>query len=114
MWQATDMFIEVNTGDEKQKSGVSLDSADQFIEDCRSEYGLPIEGLMCIPPAADEPSLHFALLRQLAARNGLTALSMGMSRDYEVAVAFGATHVRVGDCYTRSASWCCFSASPAD
>ena len=89
-------FIEVNTGDEKQKSGVSLDSADQFIEDCRSEYGLPIEGLMCIPPAADEPSLHFALLRQLAARNGLTALSMGMSRDYEVAVAFGATHVRVG------------------
>ena len=89
-------FIEVNTGDEKQKSGVSLDSADQFIEDCRSEYGLPIAGLMCIPPAEDEPSLHFALLRQLAVRNGLTALSMGMSRDYEVAVTFGATHVRVG------------------
>lgn len=89
-------FIEVNTGDEKQKSGVSLDSADQFIENCRSEYGLPVAGLMCIPPAEDEPSLHFALLRQLAARNGLTALSMGMSRDYEVAVAFGATHVRVG------------------
>ncbi len=91
-----DCFIEVNTGDEKQKSGVSLDSADQFIEDCRAEYGLPIAGLMCIPPAEDEPSLHFALLRQLAVRNGLTALSMGMSRDYEVAVAFGATHVRVG------------------
>ena len=89
-------FIEVNTGDEKQKSGVSLDSADQFIKDCRSEYGLPIAGLMCIPPAEGEPSLHFALLRQLAVRNGLTALSMGMSRDYEVAVAFGATHVRVG------------------
>ena len=89
-------FIEVNTGDESQKSGVSLDGADQFIEDCRSDYGLPIAGLMCIPPAEDEPSLHFALLRQLAVRNGLTALSMGMSRDYEVAVAFGATHVRVG------------------
>ena len=89
-------LIEINTGDEKQKSGVSLDSADQFIEDCRSEYGLPIAGLMCIPPAEDEPSLHFALLRQLAERNGLTALSMGMSRDFEVAVAFGATHVRVG------------------
>jgi pyridoxal phosphate enzyme (YggS family) len=89
-------FIEVNTGDEKQKSGVSLDGADQFIEECRSEYGLPIAGLMCIPPAEDEPSLHFALLRQLAVRNELAALSMGMSRDYEVSVAFGATHVRVG------------------
>ncbi len=89
-------FIEVNTGDEKQKSGVSLDNADQFIEECRSEYGIPVAGLMCIPPAEDEPSLHFALLRQLAERNGLSALSMGMSRDYEVAVAFGATHVRVG------------------
>jgi len=89
-------FIEVNTGNEKQKSGVSLDSVDRFIEDCRSEYGLPITGLMCIPPSKEEPSLHFALLRQLAVRNGLTALSMGMSRDFEVAVAFGATHIRVG------------------
>ena len=89
-------FIEVNTGDEPQKSGVPLDQADQFINDCRSEYGLPVEGLMCIPPADDEPSLHFALLRQMAVRHGLTALSMGMSRDFEVAVAFGATHVRVG------------------
>ncbi len=89
-------FIEVNTGDEPQKSGVLLDSADHFIESCLTEYALPITGLMCIPPAAEEPSLHFALLSQIAARHGLGALSMGMSADFEIAVAFGATHVRVG------------------
>ena len=90
-------FIEVNTGNEKQKSGVMLDQADSFIDNCVAEYGLPIMGLMCIPPASEEPSLHFALLRDMAMRHGLSNLSMGMSADYEVAVAFGATHVRVGN-----------------
>ena len=89
-------FIEVNTGDEPQKSGISLEQVDKFVDRCKFEYNLPIAGLMCIPPAGDEPSLHFALLRQIAARHGLDMLSMGMSRDYEVAVTFGATHVRVG------------------
>ncbi len=89
-------FIEVNTGNEPQKSGVLLDQADQFIASCLGEFALPITGLMCIPPAAEEPSLHFALLGQIAARHGLDALSMGMSADFEIAIAFGATHVRVG------------------
>ncbi len=89
-------FIEVNTGNEPQKSGVMLDQADHFIDSCLSEFALPITGLMCIPPAAEEPSLHFALLGQIAARHGLDDLSTGMSADFEIAVAFGATHVRVG------------------
>jgi uncharacterized pyridoxal phosphate-containing UPF0001 family protein len=72
------------------------DEADDFIEGCRTEYGLPITGLMCIPPVDEEPSLHFALLREMARRNGLAQLSMGMSSDYRVAIAFGATLVRVG------------------
>ena len=89
-------FIEVNTGDEPQKSGILLDHADHFIDSCVREYALPISGLMCIPPAAEEPALHFALLSQIAARHGLAGLSMGMSADFEIAVAFGASHVRVG------------------
>ena len=91
-----DCFIEVNTGAEEQKAGVLPGAADAFIERCRKEFELPVRGLMCIPPASEEPSLHFALLREIAQRNGLAGLSMGMSADYQVAIAFGATHVRVG------------------
>ena len=89
-------FIQVNTGEEPQKGGVAPEAADAFIAECRDGLGLPVTGLMCIPPVDDEPSLHFALLREIARRNGLDGLSMGMSADFEVAVAFGATHVRVG------------------
>ncbi|MDH5556602.1 MAG: YggS family pyridoxal phosphate-dependent enzyme [Alphaproteobacteria bacterium] len=91
-----DCFIQVNTGAEPQKAGVLPEEADAFIESCRKEFGLPIKGLMCIPPLDEEPSLHFALLREIARRNDLTELSMGMSGDYPVAIAFGATLVRVG------------------
>ncbi len=91
-----DCLIQVNTGAEAQKAGVMPDEADDFIESCREEYGLPVKGLMCIPPVDEEPSLHFALLREMARRNGLADLSMGMSSDYQVAIAFGATLVRVG------------------
>jgi pyridoxal phosphate enzyme (YggS family) len=93
--RAPDMFIQVNTGEEAQKAGVIPTDADQFIADCLA-MGLPIKGLMVIPPVDEEPSLHFALLRKIAVRNGLTGLSMGMSSDFERAVALGATHVRVG------------------
>jgi PLP dependent protein len=89
-------FVQVNTGEEAQKAGVWPADADRFIEACRDELGLPVAGLMAIPPEDEEPSLHFALLAKIAARNGLAKLSMGMSADYEVAVQFGATHVRVG------------------
>ncbi|MEM8630718.1 MAG: YggS family pyridoxal phosphate-dependent enzyme [Pseudomonadota bacterium] len=89
------LFIQVNTGEEPQKAGVLPDAADAFVEDCRG-LGLPIAGLMCLPPAQEEPTLHFALLAKIAARNGLTGLSMGMSGDFERAIAQGATHVRVG------------------
>lgn len=89
-------FVQVNTGAEPQKAGVLPSDADAFIELCRDECGLPVEGLMCIPPADEEPSLHFALLREIAARNDIPGLSMGMSGDYPVAIAFGATAVRVG------------------
>jgi pyridoxal phosphate enzyme (YggS family) len=91
-----DCLIQVNTGAEAQKAGVMPDEADDLIESCRMKYGLPITGLMCIPPVDEEPSLHFALLRDMARRNGLAQLSMGMSSDYRVAIAFGATLVRVG------------------
>ena len=91
-----DCYVQVNTGAEPQKAGVMPDEADEFIEACKVEYGLPVKGLMCIPPVEEEPSLHFALLREIARRNGLTELSMGMSGDYPVAIAFGATLVRVG------------------
>ncbi|MDF2781321.1 MAG: alanine racemase [Geminicoccaceae bacterium] len=89
-------FVQVNTGEEAQKAGVWPADADRFIEACRDEFGLPVAGLMAIPPEDEEPSLHFALLAKIAARNGLAMLSMGMSADFEVAVQFGATHVRVG------------------
>ena len=91
-----DCFIQVNTGAEAQKTGILPGAADAFIETCRKEFDLPVKGLMCIPPVGEEPSLHFALLREIARRNGLAGLSMGMSADYPVAIAFGATHVRIG------------------
>ena len=89
-------FIEVNTGEEPQKAGVLPSDADAFIADCRDRLGLAVIGLMCIPPEHEEPALHFALLREIARRNGLDQLSMGMSADFETAIRFGATHVRVG------------------
>ncbi len=89
-------FIQVNTGEELQKAGVWPGEADAFVRLCRDELQLPVTGLMAIPPFDEEPSPHFALLARIAARNGLDQLSMGMSADYEIAVQFGATHVRVG------------------
>ena len=93
--KAPDMFIQINTGEEEQKSGIIPSEADQFISDCIS-LDLPIKGLMVIPPIHEEPSLHFGLLRKIAHRNGLEGLSMGMSSDFESAIAMGATHIRVG------------------
>ena len=90
-----DLFVQVNTGEEEQKAGVLPAEADAFVKQCR-DLDLPVVGLMCIPPVDEEPSLHFALLRKIAARNGVDGLSMGMSGDFERAVALGATHVRVG------------------
>jgi pyridoxal phosphate enzyme (YggS family) len=90
------LFVQVNTGAEPQKAGVLPEEADAFIARCRGEFGLAIEGLMCIPPFEEAPAPHFALLAKIAARNGLAQLSMGMSADFATAVAFGATHVRVG------------------
>ncbi len=90
------LFVQVNTGEEPQKAGIAPGEADAFIAACRDTHGLSIDGLMCIPPVDEEPSPHFALLAKIAARNRLARLSMGMSADFEVAVAFGATHVRVG------------------
>lgn len=91
-----DCLIQVNTGEEPQKAGMLPADVDAFITLCVEDYGLPIKGLMCIPPIEEEPSLHFALLSEIACRNDLSTLSMGMSADYEVAVRFGATLVRVG------------------
>jgi PLP dependent protein len=90
------LYVEINTGEEPQKAGVAPGEADAFIARCRSEFGLPLEGLMCIPPADEPPGPHFALTAKLAARNGLAKLSMGMSADFETAIRFGATSVRVG------------------
>jgi hypothetical protein len=90
------LYVEVNTGKEPQKAGVAPDEADAFIARCRTEFGLTLEGLMCIPPADEPPGPHFALTAKLAARNGLARLSMGMSADFETAIRFGATSVRVG------------------
>jgi uncharacterized pyridoxal phosphate-containing UPF0001 family protein len=95
MGHCPDLFVQVNTGEEPQKAGVMPDDVDTFVATCR-DIDLPIAGLMCIPPVAEEPSLHFALLAKMAERNGLTGLSMGMSGDFESAIALGATHVRVG------------------
>ncbi len=89
-------LVQVNTGEEEQKAGVVPGEADALIALSRDELGLPVEGLMCIPPLDEEPALHFALLREIARRNGLKSLSMGMSADFETAIRFGATHVRVG------------------
>lgn len=89
------LFVQVNTGEEPQKSGVLPSDADGFIEQCR-KMDLPIEGLMVIPPVDEEPALHFALLAKIAKRNGLHGLSMGMSSDFETAIKLGATHIRVG------------------
>lgn len=91
-----DCLIQVNTGEEPQKAGILPDQADGFVAECRDRFGLPVGGLMCIPPLDEEPSLHFALLGEIARRNGLDGLSMGMSDDFDVAVRFGATIIRVG------------------
>src|SRR5208282_5384738 len=90
------LFVEINTGAEPQKGGVAPQDADKFLAACRERHGLAISGLMCIPPADEAPAPHFALTAKIARRNGLKLLSMGMSADFQTAVAFGATHVRVG------------------
>ena len=90
------LLVQVNTGEEPQKGGVMPADADAFIAVCRERWGLTLDGLMCIPPADEPPSPHFALLNKIAARNGLKTLSMGMSADFEPAIQLGATHVRVG------------------
>lgn len=90
-----ELFVQVNTGEEPQKAGILPGEADGFVAECRG-MDLPLAGMMCIPPVDEEPALHFGLLRKIAERNGLAGLSMGMSADFETAVALGATHVRVG------------------
>lgn len=89
-------LIEVNTGEEPQKAGIAPADVESFLADCRNRLGLPVTGLMCIPPVDEEPAMHFALLSDMARRLGLAEISMGMSGDYETAIRFGATHVRVG------------------
>ena len=93
--KSPEIFIQINTGEEEQKAGVIPANADQFISDCLA-LDLPIKGLMVIPPINEEPALHFALLRKIALRNGINGLSMGMSNDFESAIALGATHIRIG------------------
>lgn len=90
------LFVQVNTGQEPQKAGIAPDVAVDFVRRCRERHGLPIAGLMCIPPAQDDPGPHFTLLARLAGQCGVASISMGMSGDYETAIAHGATHVRVG------------------
>jgi PLP dependent protein len=90
-----DLFVQINTGKEPQKAGIMPEDADDFIASCRA-MDLPVRGVMCIPPVEETPALHFALLAKIAQRNGLSGLSMGMSADFEMAIGFGATHVRVG------------------
>jgi len=94
--RAPRLYVQVNTGEEPQKAGVAPAEADAFVSACRTTFGLAMEGLMCIPPVGEPPGPHFALLGKIAARNGLAKLSMGMSDDFETAVRFGATSVRVG------------------
>ena len=94
--RALPCFVQVNTGDEPQKGGIAPAALDGFLDECRTGYGLEVAGLMCIPPVEDVPGPHFAFLREAARRNGLAGLSMGMSADFETAIRFGATHVRVG------------------
>ncbi|MBV1796010.1 YggS family pyridoxal phosphate-dependent enzyme [Siccirubricoccus sp. G192] len=90
------LLVQVNTGEEPQKSGIPRAAAADFLRACREEHGLPVQGLMCIPPVDQDPVPHFRFLAELAARQGLAVLSMGMSADFEAAIACGATHVRVG------------------
>ena len=90
-----DLFVQINTGKEPQKAGIMPEDADGFIAECRS-MDLPVRGVMCIPPVEETPALHFALLAKIGQRNDLSSLSMGMSADFEMAIGFGATHVRVG------------------
>ena len=94
--RAPALLVQVNTGNEPQKAGIGTDAADGFIAACRVRFGTALQGLMCIPPAADDPAPHFRLLAAMAARHGLPTVSMGMSGDYPAAIAAGATHVRVG------------------
>lgn len=94
--KSLELFVQVNTGEEPQKAGVAPRELPELLRLCRDELGLSIAGLMCIPPVDEEPAIHFAFLAKLAGENGLAGLSMGMSDDYETAVAFGATYVRVG------------------
>jgi pyridoxal phosphate enzyme (YggS family) len=94
--RALRLYVQVNTGEEEQKAGVAPQDADGFVASLRRDYGFEPEGLMCIPPADEPAGPHFALLAKIAARNGIKCLSMGMSADFETAVMFGATHVRVG------------------
>ncbi|MEQ1929038.1 MAG: YggS family pyridoxal phosphate-dependent enzyme [Parvularculaceae bacterium] len=94
--RAPRLFVEVNTGEEPQKAGVSPKDADAFIDKCRREFGLQVDGLMCIPPTDEAPAPHFALLAKIARCNGLSSLSMGMSGDYVIAASLGATQVRIG------------------
>ena len=94
--KSRELFVQVNTGEEPQKAGVMPAEAKAFVQKCREEFGLTIAGLMCIPPVDEEPAVHFAFLKKLAADCGVDGLSMGMSGDYETAVQLGATHVRVG------------------
>jgi pyridoxal phosphate enzyme (YggS family) len=91
-----ELYVQVNTGEEPQKSGVLPFEVDKLVHEMRDEMELPLSGLMCIPPADEEPAMHFALLAKCARRNGLTKLSMGMSGDFERAIFFGATHIRLG------------------
>lgn len=91
-----DVLVQVNTGEEPQKAGVAPAGADALINEARETFGLPVRGLMCIPPVDEEPAMHFALLGKIADRNGLRELSMGMSEDFETAIRFGATQVRIG------------------
>jgi pyridoxal phosphate enzyme (YggS family) len=95
MGHCPEIFLQINTGEEPQKAGVMPAEADDFVAEARA-LDLPLRGLMCIPPVDEEPSLHFALLAKIAERNGLSGLSMGMSGDFESAIALGATHIRVG------------------
>jgi pyridoxal phosphate enzyme (YggS family) len=90
------LFVEVNTGGESQKAGVLPERADEFLRTCRESYGLAVSGLMCIPPANEPPAPHFALTAKIARRHDLKLLSMGMSADFQTAIEFGATHVRIG------------------
>ncbi|HAM49043.1 MAG TPA: YggS family pyridoxal phosphate-dependent enzyme [Alphaproteobacteria bacterium] len=94
--RAPELFIQINIGEEPQKAGIAPREADAFIARCRDEFGLTIAGLMCIPPQGEAPAPYFMLLEKIAKRNGLAKLSMGMSEDFETAIAFGATHIRVG------------------